>query len=112
VLAPKRVSDIVVFMQNTTNITRQLWKKLYRKLQIWARLKKPYGTKFTDCEILNVYLWAVLNDRPVSWAANKSNWPYYWQRKLRLPDDSTVSRRMKTESVQELFKKLVQLPKS
>lgn len=97
---------MLFFMRKTTDIHRQLWKTLYRQLTTLSRSKKPPGTKFTDAEILNVFLWAVLNDRPVSWAANKSNWPYYWQKKLRLPDDSTVSRRMKTLSVQNLFEKL------
>ena len=71
-----------------------------------TRLKKTPNTTFTDAEILWIYIWAVLNDRPVSWASNKSNWPYYWRKKLRFPDNSTISRRMKTRSVQELFENL------
>lgn len=61
---------------------------------------------FSDVEILSVYLWAVLHDRPISWAADKKNWPPYWQKKIRFPDDSTVSRRMKTSSLQKIFEEL------
>lgn len=79
---------------------------MYKKLKKLASGKKPPGTKFSDVEILAVYLWAVLHDRPVSWAADKRNWPAYWRKKLRVADDSTVSRRMKTSSLQMLFEKL------
>jgi hypothetical protein len=79
---------------------------MYKKLKKLASGKKPPGTKFADVEILAVYLWAVLNDRPVSWAVNKMNWSTYWRSKMRIADDSTVSRRMKTASVQELFENL------
>lgn len=85
---------------------RQLWKLMYKKLKQLASGKKPPCTKFSDVEILAVYLWAVLNDRPVSWATNDKNWPPYWRKKLRFPDDSTVSRRMKTLSLQKLFENL------
>lgn len=79
---------------------------MYKKLKKLASGKKPRGTKFSNVEILAVYLWAVLNDRPISWAADKSNWPAYWRSKIRIADDSTVSRRMKTLSAQELFENL------
>ncbi len=97
------LANILVFMKKKTNITRQLCKTLYRKLLTLANGKKPPGTMFTDAEILIVYLWSVLNDRPVSWAADKTNWPYYWQKKIKIPDGSTISRRMKTASTQRLL---------
>lgn len=60
---------------------------------------------YTDASILAVYLWAALNDRPVCWACRPENWP----RGLRrgpLPDPSTVSRRMRTDSIRRLRDRL------
>jgi hypothetical protein len=49
-----------------------------------------------------VYLWAVLHDRPVSWACKPKNWPpELWTRKL--PSQSTMSRRLRTAEVQHLL---------
>jgi len=49
-----------------------------------------------------VYLWAVLHDRPVSWACRPENWPTgLWKRKL--PSQSTMSRRLRTTEVQHLL---------
>jgi hypothetical protein len=56
-----------------------------------------------DCEILAVYLWAVLHDRPTSWACQRCNWPEgLWPRR-RLPSQSTMSRRLRTTEVQRLL---------
>lgn len=96
----------MIFCMKKKCTQRQLWKVLYKKLKTLASDKKPPETMYSDVEILAVYLWAVLNDRPVSWAADKRNWPPYWRKKLRFPDDSTVSRRMKTSSLQKLFENL------
>jgi hypothetical protein len=50
---------------------------------------------YTDAEVLAVFLWAALHDRPVSWACQRRNWPMQaWRR--RLPDQSTMSRRLRT----------------
>jgi hypothetical protein len=49
-----------------------------------------------------VYLWAVVHDRPVSWACDPDNWPAdLWSGKL--PSQSTVSRRLPTTEVQRLL---------
>lgn len=96
----------MLFGMKKKDTQRQLWKVLYKKLNRLASGKKPPSTTFSDAEILSVYLWAVLHDRPVSWASDRNNWPPYWRVKLRLPDDSTVSRRMKTPSLQTLFENL------
>lgn len=49
-----------------------------------------------------VYLWAVIHDRPTSWACDPANWP----RDLRageLPSQATMSRRLHTAEVQRLL---------
>jgi hypothetical protein len=56
-----------------------------------------------DCEIVLVYAWAVLHDRPVSWACKPSNWPEGLWHREKLPSQSTVSRRLGTTEVQGLL---------
>jgi hypothetical protein len=49
----------------------------------------------SDSDILAIVLWAVLHDRPIAWACRRSSWPMQaWRRAL--PDQSCVSRRMRT----------------
>jgi hypothetical protein len=51
--------------------------------------------------IVGVVCWAVLHDRPVSWACRKENWPA--DLKIgRLPAQSTMSRRLRTDIVLQL----------
>lgn len=68
--------------------------------QVWSIVEemltevegKPARCRYTDREIMRVTLWAILHDRPMSWACEGSNWPEAL-RPERLPDDSTLSRR-------------------
>jgi hypothetical protein len=49
-----------------------------------------------------VYLWAVIHDRPTSWACDPANWPAdLWAGKL--PSQPTMSRRLPTTEVQRLL---------
>lgn len=58
---------------------------------------------FFDMEIVMVYIWAVLHERPTSWACDASNWPEgLWPRR-RLPSQPTMSRRLGTTEVQRLL---------
>jgi hypothetical protein len=50
-----------------------------------------------------VFFWAVLHERPVSWACRAENWPEgLWPRR-RLPSQPTMSRRLRTTEVQRLL---------
>ena len=55
---------------------------------------RPPRCRYGDREILRVSLWAMLHDRPISWACQVENGLTPGQGN-RLPDDSTVSRRWK-----------------
>lgn len=57
---------------------------------------------FFDYEIVMVYLWAVLHERPTSWACDPRNWPDEL-RPNPLPSQSTMSRRLRTTEVQCLI---------
>jgi hypothetical protein len=84
---------------------RELWLALYRLACECD--PSPYWelVRFFDHHIVGVFLWAVLHDRPVSWACDPINWPNrLWQGKL--PSQSTMSRRLRTTEVQRLLNRM------
>lgn len=81
----------------------ELWKLLYRLVQKEdIRRFRKKGVWFSDAWILLVFFWAVLHDRPISWASRPRNWPAD-QRWRSLPSPATLSRRMRTVSVLNLL---------
>lgn len=57
---------------------------------------------FFDWEIVGVYLWAVIHDRPTVWACDAKNWPKdLWNGKL--PSQPCRSRRLGTTEVQRVL---------
>jgi hypothetical protein len=85
----------------------ELYKEVYRMLRQTGNNKVPQRGAYTDEDVVLTYLWAVLHDRPTYWACKKSNWPI-WYRRKPLPTASTMSRRLRTESVQGLMLQLEQ----
>jgi hypothetical protein len=80
----------------------ELYREVYRiviNLDTGKTLKRA---TYTDAGILLVYLWAVLHDRPIYWACKKCNWPIHYRRK-KLPNASTMSRRLRIVSLQKLI---------
>jgi Transposase DDE domain len=65
---------------------------------------KPRSTRFTysDRRIVEVYYWAVIHDRPISWACRRANWPLHLRRQP-LPSDSRMSRRLRSPAVVALL---------
>jgi hypothetical protein len=81
---------------------RELWLALYRCARKCGTSAHWELVRFFDYEIVGVFLWAVLHDRPVSWACKEWNWPkQLWHREL--PSQSTMSRRLRTAEVQGLL---------
>lgn len=73
---------------------RELWLRIRRALRR-VTPTRPRNAVYTDRDVLAVFLWAVLHDRPVIWACERRNWPMQaWRREL--PNQSTMSRRLKT----------------
>ncbi len=70
-----------------------------RKLNAYRRRGK---SRYSDGQIVHVYFWSVINDRPVSWACLLSNWPGEL-RPRRLPSQSRMSRRLRSASVKRLM---------
>ena len=78
---------------------RELWTALAflaQKLDLfrWRGL-------FKTSDVVAVYFWAVIHDRPTAWAVKASNWPA----DLRpwLPSQSTMSRRLRKPEVPQLL---------
>lgn len=79
---------------------RELWSLLYG---ISMRLDKDWGRwKFSSADVLAVYFWCVVHDRPMSWAVVNTNWPEDLC-PLCLPSQSTLSRRMRSSDTQQLM---------
>jgi hypothetical protein len=86
---------------------REIWAVVVRAIK---RLPptRPRGAVYTDREVLGVAMWAALHDRPISWASKRCNWPCQaWRR--RLPDQSTMSRRLRRPEVLAHMRKLVDI---
>ena len=82
-----------------------LFRHIRRALRAMGRRHRSGRDTFTDATILEVYLWAALHDRPVSWACQAANWPPR-TRRGPLPSASTVSRRMRTASIRSTLERL------
>lgn len=79
------------------------WSEVYRLVSLTASGLPRRGRRFDDRVVVLVFLWAAFNHRPVSWATMPRNYPAWMRRLLpRLPTSSTMSRRLRTDSV-ELF---------
>ncbi len=78
---------------------RELWNQLY---VIVARLDTFWTNGlYRNAEIVVVYLWAVIHDRPTSWACESKNWDADPPR--RLPPQCTMSRRLRSRGVGQLL---------
>lgn len=72
---------------------RELWPVLYHVLrEVGSRFHQKYVT-IPGWVLVAVQLWAALRDRPASWACRQENWTTTRLRPLRIPSDSTLSRR-------------------
>ena len=79
---------------------RELWKSLNAMA---LQFSTPWGAwKFSTADIVVVYFWAALHDRPMCWAVDKHNWPSDLC-PVGLPSQSTLSRRMRRAEVQQLM---------
>jgi hypothetical protein len=72
---------------------------------VLAELDKPRTAPdfdYTDEDIVRVYYWSVICDRPTSWACRKDNWPIHLRRQA-LPSQPTMSRRLRSPTVVALL---------
>jgi len=78
---------------------RQLLLQFYRWLMSLS-LPRIKRVQFSDRWISLIFLWSVLCDRPMSWACRRENWPSELAF-AQLPSSSTLSRRLRSVSVQD-----------
>ena len=83
----------------------ELWKQVYATVTRIASNSTLKRATFNDADIILTYLWAVMHDRPVSWACRAGNWPLYYRRRT-LPTPSTLSRRLRRPAVIALIEKI------
>lgn len=76
------------------------------KAELAALGPHPRGCNlFSDAAIVLVYFWAVIHDRAVTWACRRDNWSAPL-RPRRLPSQSRMSRRLRTDAVRGLLDRL------
>jgi hypothetical protein len=86
-----------------------LWPVLYRLIyEEDNRRPRKKGVQYSDGRILEVYCWAVVHDRPTSWACEERSWAAHerWRPRDRardLPCDATMSERLRTLSLRHLL---------
>lgn len=86
---------------------RELWHIISHQI---TRLDRQYcqgQCRHSVGRIVRVYLWAVLHDRPVYWACERRNWAGV-KPPVQLPDQSTMSRRLRQRSTQDMFNQLME----
>jgi hypothetical protein len=66
------------------------------------------GVTFQPHIVLLVLLWAILHDRPRSWACDPVNWSTTTLRPARIPSDATVSRQLRRLPAQVLMRALTE----
>jgi len=83
----------------------QLWKEILAIIRVIDKPRRNPRCRYSCEDIVLVWFWAVLHDRPVSWACKRRNWPFHqWRR--RLPSNSRMSVRLRTQEVQDLIQEI------
>ena len=81
------------------------WKQVRLIIRQLASRKSTEET-FGDADILEVFFWSVIHDRPQGWATFKENWPIHLRRGRQFPSQGTLSRRLRTSRVLKLLKQI------
>lgn len=83
----------------------RLWRMVYHIVRQIPHAKRP-REQYSDRIILLVLVWAAVWNRPVYWACNTTSWPAALRDLVPcLPEDSTMSRRMKTLAFLQLLER-------
>ena len=85
----------------------QLWRSIIAVVTELNKARKRTRFDFSDEDIVKVFYWAVIHDRPTAWACQRRHWPW-WQWRQALPSEATMSRRLRSPSVQTLLNALEQ----
>lgn len=80
----------------------QLWKAIVAVLRDLGKPRTPTRFEFSDEDIVMVFYWSVIHDRPTCWACVPKHWPIHL-RKRSLPCPGTMSRRLRSRPVVALL---------
>jgi len=80
----------------------RLWQAIVAVLSALDKPRTPARFGFADADVVRVYYWAVIHDRPTSWACRREHWPAHL-RKRPLPSAATMSRRLRSARVAALL---------
>lgn len=82
----------------------ELFNLLYRLVTQMSASRRKY-LQYSNARIMLLYFWAVIRNKPVSWVCQRRNLPKTidWG---NIPSPSTVSRRLRTEAVIQLFDRI------
>jgi hypothetical protein len=95
----------IVTTRKETDVEHQLWKAILILLKQASKLRRCTRERYGADDIVQVWLWAVLHGRPVSWACDLRNWPLH-ERRRKLPSSSTMSRRLRSAEVQQMLQEI------
>ena len=84
---------------------RERWEKVYQLLRTVNT--HEFRGVYQAVAVLAVFFWAVIHDRPVSWACEEANWN---RLPFRLPSQPTMSRRLRQADVVALLARVEQAP--
>jgi hypothetical protein len=84
----------------------ELWKGFYRLLYEVGKNYRGSKVQYSNRLIALVFFWAVLHDRPISWACRRESWPPSEQWR-QWPSPAPMSRRLRTISFSILLTALL-----
>ena len=84
---------------------RQIWKAIVKLIVEVDKSKFNPRETYDASLIVRVWMWAVINDRPVKWAVEQRNWAPCDQRWSK-PSNSTMSRRLRSDDVVKLLRQV------
>lgn len=82
----------------------KIWKLICRAIRSADRIISRVGRKprYTDQQIVKMYLWSVAHDRPLCWACERSHYNNMYRPK-QLPSISQFCRRVKTQRIKQML---------
>jgi len=90
-----------------STMSSEQWKVVYRTIRMVNRSIPQEGRRpsYGDTLMVAMYVWAVEHDRPMSWAAQRSNYTSMF-RPRRLPSRSQFCRRIKSARCERLLEEV------
>jgi hypothetical protein len=103
-LRKKQFASTIETSSTTTSSTMrgELLNKFYHSLLRVDGAGRRARQQYSDAKVVLVMLWAAEHNRPISWACEREHWPPTFDIGP-LPTCSTMSRRLRTESVNRLM---------